>query len=203
MKDARGFIPVAIVVGLALLGLHEVLRPDLTQRNFEFFPDMAQSVALESFAADELLPGGTTQQPPVDGVVVRGAREFAYGSGPEEAKRAGAELVNPFSPADSAVLGPTVHDDAAVLERGKRVYNTYCIVCHDAQGNGRGPVVARGMVPPPSLHGVRARAIADGEMFHIVTRGQGNMAAYAAQIAVDDRWKAITWVRRLQKEEAR
>jgi mono/diheme cytochrome c family protein len=192
MKDARGFAPIAIVVALALLGLHYALRPDLTRRNWELFPDMVQSVACESFAADEFLPGGTTQQAPVDGVVVRGAREFAYGVGPEEAKRAGAELVNPFA-----------RDDALALERGQRVYNTYCIVCHDAQGNGRGSVVSRGMTPPPSLHGVRALGIADGEMFHIVTRGQGNMASYAAQIAVDDRWKAILWVRRLQQEAAR
>jgi mono/diheme cytochrome c family protein len=192
MKDARGFIPVAIVVALALFALHFVLRPDPSRRNWELFPDMVESVACESFSADALLPGGTTQQPPVDGVVVRGAREFAYGSGPEEAQRAGRELVNPFA-----------LDDAAVLERGKRVYSTYCVVCHDAQGNGRGTVVARGVLPPPSFKGTRALSIADGEMFHIVTRGQGNMASYAAQIPVDDRWKAITWVRRLQQEGTR
>ena len=192
MKDARGIVPVAIVVALALVTLHFVLRPDPSKRNFELFPDMLVSVAAESFAADDVMENGTTLQAPVEGVVVRGTQAFPYGSGPEEAKRAGAELVNPFP-----------IDYAAVLARGDRIYNTYCIVCHDPQGGGHGTVVARGMVPPPSLLGARAVSIADGEMFHILTRGQGNMPSYAPEIAVEDRWKVIAFVRRLQAGAAR
>lgn len=192
MKDARGFVPVAIAVALALGGLHFLVQPDPSRRNWELFPDMVESVAAESFSANELLPNGVTQQPPQPGVVVRGTQAFDFGVGPEEAARAGRELTNPYDVSD-----------ANVLERGALVYAAFCTVCHDAQGGGAGPVVARGMLPPPSLSGARAMAMADGEMFHILTRGQGNMASYAAQLTPDDRWRAIAWVRRLQQESAR
>lgn len=189
MKDARSLLPVAVVVSLALGGLHLALRPDASQRNWEYFPNMLESVAAESFSESALLPGGTIQQPPLPGVVVRGTRAFAFGDGVEEAARAGRELVNPVD-----------GTDAAVLERGAAVYGVYCAVCHDASGSGAGPVVARGMLPPPSLSGARAMAMRDGEMFHVITRGQGNMPSYAAQVSFDDRWRAVAWVRRLQQE---
>jgi mono/diheme cytochrome c family protein len=95
---------------------------------------------------------------------------------------------------------PLAPDDAAALKRGREIYTTMCVVCHDAGGNGQGLVVQRGMLPPPSLHGARAKGIQDGEMFHILSFGQGNMASFAAQIEPDDRWKVIRYVRELQKE---
>ena len=60
----------------------------------------------------------------------------------------------------------------------------YCSVCHDSRGDGQGPVVSRGMLPPPSLKASRALTLSDGELFHVLTYGQGNMASYAAQLSV-------------------
>jgi mono/diheme cytochrome c family protein len=36
-------------------------------------------------------------------------------------------------------------------------------------------------------------------MFHILTYGQKNMPSYASQVSEDDRWKAILYVRSLQR----
>jgi len=176
------------VVAVALLLLQMVLRPDPARKNFEYSPDMAHSRAAESFSDSSALPGEHVEQPLVAGVVVRGRLPLEFGPGPEEAARAGRELSDPLAP-----------DDAAALRRGAQLYATFCVVCHDAGGNGQGLAVARGMLPPPSLHGVRAKGIADGELFHILTFGQGNMAPYAAQIEPEDRWKVIRHVRALQK----
>ncbi|MBI3484584.1 MAG: cytochrome c, partial [Acidobacteria bacterium] len=44
--------------------------------------------------------------------------------------------------------------------------------------------------------------IKDGQIFHIVTYGQKNMASYATQVSRDDRWKVILYVRSLQKQAA-
>ena len=74
-----------------------------------------------------------------------------------------------------------------------------CVVCHGGDGGGQGPVVLRGMPPPPSFMAARALEIGDGEMFHVLTRGQGNMASYAAQFSEADRWKVIRYVRQLQE----
>ena len=142
-----------------------------------------------AFSAGVGAPDGRTQQPLVAGVVVHGRRPFPYGVGPEEAARAGIELINPVD------LG-----DALVLERGAESYRINCLPCHDARGAGRGPVTLRGMLPPPSLHAARATAMPDGEVVHIITRGQGNMPSAASRLAPHERWEVVAHVRRLQQE---
>jgi len=38
----------------------------------------------------------------------------------------------------------------------------------------------------------------EGQMYHVISLGQGNMASYASQVTRDDRWRAILHIRRLQ-----
>ena len=166
-----------------------VSRPDPTRRNFEIFTEMAYSKAYEAFTSNPNFADGKTLQPLVAGVIPRGFRPFRYGPGPEEAIRAGEEIVSPLPLEERA--SETV---------GARLYAIYCLVCHDVRGEGRGPAVLRGMLPPPSLHADRALQVKDGELFHILTRGQGNMASYAAQLSERERWLVIQHVRRLQEE---
>jgi len=40
----------------------------------------------------------------------------------------------------------------------------------------------------------------DGQLFHILTFGQGNMPAHAAQLSREDRWKAVVHIRTLQSK---
>jgi mono/diheme cytochrome c family protein len=182
------FVGVFALGFLALLALEALLRPHPGERNYEAFTEMVYSAANETMSRSSALPGRMTQQPLVAGVVVRGATPFHYGSGPEEAVRAGRELTNPFA------------DDAGARARGAEVYGIFCVVCHAGDGSGQGSVVQRGMLPPPSMQGARALAMTDGEMFHVLTMGQGNMASYAAQVSADDRWSVILHVRTLQEE---
>lgn len=188
MKRIRGYLIVAAVIAVCSLLLAKLMETDPKQRNLEIFTEMVYSKAVESFTPSSKLPGGMAQQPLVAGVVPRGFLPLPFGPGPEEAKRAGIELQNPFTGDDQA------------LARGQRLYAIYCVNCHDAGGNGRGPIVQRGMLPPPSLHAARALELPDGEMFHILTFGQGNMASHAAQLSRDERWQVLLYVRRLQEE---
>jgi mono/diheme cytochrome c family protein len=189
VSTARGVVVVTVVVGVLVFALHRATRTDLTVRNHEFFTGMVYSKAAESFSPSAALPGGTTQQPLVAGVVPRGLLPLRYGPGTEEAQRAGRELASPYAP-----------DDADALAGGRELYGTYCALCHDAGGNGQGPVVLHGMLPPPSLHAARATQMPDGEMFHVLTHGQGNMASYAGQLSRAERWQVILRVRQLQQE---
>lgn len=190
MTGARGYLIVAVIVALFVSGVRAFMRTDYGVRNVEIFTEMAYSKAAESFTLSSVLEGGTTQQPLVDGVVPRGALPLYFGPGPEEAERAGRELLNPFAA-----------DDEAALARGTRLYQIYCSVCHDSKGEGRGTVVQRGMLPAASFHAVRATSMADGQMFHVLTYGQGNMASYAAQLSREERWQVILHVRKLQKAQ--
>ena len=186
MNNARSYVITAIVVIAFCAGLRAVMAEDTTQRNFRYFPDMATSGTHEAFDA---AAAGTSMLPLVPGVVVRGELPLRYGTGAEEAQRAGRELHSPLS-----------EPDFADFDEGARLFGIYCAVCHDVGGNGQGSVVARGFLPPPSLHAARSLSMADGEMFHILTYGQNNMASYASQLTRDERWKVILHVRRLQEE---
>ena len=184
------WLDVAVALGAAaaiLFGLRVVLVPSPADTNFEFLAEMVRGPAGQSQGAGAATPDGFSDQPLAPGVIVRGSVPFRYGPSPEEAERAGRELVNPFRP-----------DEAAALERGATVFARCCVPCHGPDGEGAGPAVMRGMVQPPSLRADRAVKMRDGQMFHILTKGQGNMASYAVQVTEEDRWKAILHVRKLQ-----
>ncbi|HXU09678.1 MAG TPA: cytochrome c, partial [Blastocatellia bacterium] len=99
--------------------------------------------------------------------------------------RAGAELKNPFQPAEEN------------LARGQQVFNNYCAVCHGATGAGDGPLIPK-YPNPPAYATDKSKALADGNMFHVITLGRNNMPSHAAQVSVDDRWKLILYIRKLQ-----
>jgi mono/diheme cytochrome c family protein len=161
-------------------------RRDPASPGYEFIPDMARSVPYDAYAPNPVTRDGKTLQAPVAGTIAHGGPlPFHYAATPEDAARAGRELHSPFPPSP------------AVLARGQVVYQTFCAVCHGARGAGDGPLIPK-FPNPPSYTSARLLAMPDGQIFHVITRGSGLMPAYAGQIAPDDRWKAIAWVRTLQ-----
>ncbi len=87
---------------------------------------------------------------------------------------------------------------SASLERGSHVYLTLCISCHGPKGGGDGPVTQRGFPPPPSILTGKSLQMKDGQLFHILTYGQGSMAPFASQLSRELRWDVINYVRDLQ-----
>lgn len=178
-----------IVLGLVLLGMvaaYAALRPAGEVRNLDYLPEMVYSPAAEPFAASPLLPGGRVLQPPPAGTVARGASLALYEATPAGAQLAAAELTAP----------PAIAGDEA---RGAAVYATFCTPCHGGDALGRGAVVARGFPAPPSLLAPKTVAMKDGQLFHIVSRGQLNMPGYASQLTQPDRWRVVGYVRQLQR----
>ncbi len=185
---SRFLVLTVVVIGL-LVGFRWLVTPDTSRRHLEFFPDMATSPAVESQSLAAILPFGLSQQALPDGVVARGALPFPYGPDAEEAARAGRELRSPMSV-----------ESETDMQRGADVYRIHCSTCHDATGAGLGPAVMRGMLQPTSMLSAASKQVPDGTLFHLLTKGRGNMPAMAARIDVDDRWRAILHVRRLQAE---
>ncbi len=58
----------------------------------------------------------------------------------------------------------------------------------------------RGVPLPPSLLADRPVQMKDGQLFHIITYGQGNMPANAGLLSQDDRWQVIVYLRSLQQD---
>jgi mono/diheme cytochrome c family protein len=162
---------------------------DVTQPNYESIIEgqMKHSPAYESFAPNPNFADGLTLRIPPAGTIARGQMPLAYQPTPEDAVRAGLELRNPFS-----------EKDEPRQKRGTAVFTNYCQVCHGPMGWGDGPITQGGFPPPPSLIADRALRMPEGQMFHVLTYGQGRMPSVATQLSRDDRWCAILHVRQMQ-----
>jgi mono/diheme cytochrome c family protein len=178
-----------ILLALFLLSIASlwVFQVDDTRPNVEFFPDMAHAPRDAAFAPNPDFANGQTLQAPPPGTIARGYPPLEYAATPEDAARAGRELVSPVAPGDETAMA-----------RGEKVFEIFCTPCHGAGARGDGLVAQRGFPPPPSLVADKAVALADGQIFHVLTYGQNNMASYASQISREDRWRVIRYVRALQ-----
>lgn len=175
-------------VGVCAAALQMGCERDVGQPNLQYAPDMYSSVPYDSFAPNPNTRDGKTLMAPAPGSIPRGYSPVHYGPGPQEATRASVELKNPFEASD------------AVLTRGKVAFNRYCSHCHGTGGLGDGLVTAR-FPRPPSLLADHAKGLADGQIFHIITYGQGLMPAHGPQVAQEDRWKIVHYIRSLQNPE--
>ncbi|HYW73850.1 MAG TPA: cytochrome c [Pyrinomonadaceae bacterium] len=169
---------------LAIGGVH-VMKRNTGVRNFEWPTQMQYSAAFRSQTANPVLANGMTAQSVVAGTAPRGFHPFHYGPQPAEAERAGRELKNPFQPTPEN------------LARGQQIFANYCQVCHGATGAGDGPLIPK-YPNPPAYQTDASKALPDGNLFHVITMGRNNMPSHAAQVAADDRWKVILYIRKLQ-----
>jgi mono/diheme cytochrome c family protein len=169
---------VSLLAAAALAGCGATSQ----KRAYEYMPDMARGPAYKAFAPNPVTRDGLTLQLPVAGTIARGYRPFHYGPGEREAIRAGRELENPY------------RVTAQILDEGKALYQTYCMVCHGERGHGDGPISGK-IPPPPSYVSERLMQFPPGRIFHVITLGAGKMPSCAAQLSVDERWKVVTYVR--------
>lgn len=139
----------------------------------------------------EFFPDGQANRPVEPGTVARGQLDI------DSPRMTG--LSGPGKPGAPDYLTEFPYTvDRAMLERGQQRFNIYCAVCHGPLGYGDGKVVSRGYNKPPSYHDQRLRDMPVGRIFDVITHGFGAMPDYAGQIAVDDRWAIISYVRVLQ-----
>jgi hypothetical protein len=86
-----------------------------------------------------------------------------------------------------------------VLDRGRERYNIYCSPCHSELGDGNGFIPSRGFsIKPPSYHIPRLQKAPLGHFYDVITNGYGIMFGYASQIAPQDRWDIVAYIRALQ-----
>lgn len=189
MNRSKVNLLLGAVLGI-LIAINLGYRPDARRPNFEFFPDMAHSPAFAAFSANPVFTDGKTLRSPVPGTIARGHMPLHFTATPEDAARAGEELHNPFN-----------DKTPGALERGRFIFFNFCTPCHGTSARGDGPVTQRGVPAPPSFYADHARGLKDGQIFHILTTGQGNMKPYAAQLSREDRWKVILYIRSLQKSK--
>ena len=182
MTAMRAWLPLVLAVLVSGCGA----SPD--RRGLEYMPNMVYSLAYDSFAPNPNTRDGLTLQRPVRGTIAREFLPVHYGATPEEAERAGRELLNPVTPTPRSAA------------EGQALFETYCAVCHGNQGAGDGPLVPK--IPnPPAYTSARVRNFPPGRIFHVITFGSGRMPSYASQLSPHDRWLIAAHVRTLQHSE--
>jgi mono/diheme cytochrome c family protein len=139
---------------------------------------------------------------PVDAAAADQVTATEAGS-PRDAGLAGNSSGSHANPAVASTSAPGEPDAVARLDasvqRGAEVYSVFCVSCHGMSGAGDGPVAKRGFPPPPPLPTGKSVQMKDGQLFHILSHGQGSMAPMAAQLSRDRRWDVINFIRSLQK----
>ncbi len=90
----------------------------------------------------------------------------------------------------------------ASVGRGSQLYPIYCASCHGATAAGDGPVADGKIFRSVSLAAGPAAQMKDGQLFHILTYGQKNMAAFKAELTPDQRWDLVNYLRDLQRSAA-
>ncbi len=90
-----------------------------------------------------------------------------------------------------------------ILARGKNRFDTFCAVCHGAEGAGDGTIGERSAtLKPPSLiaPGALTLSYTDAHLFHIISMGQNIMPGYRDKLKEVDRWAVVNYVRSLQRK---
>jgi mono/diheme cytochrome c family protein len=163
-------LAVALLGLLALGGCHQ---------------DMADQPHHEPLEASAFFDDGLSSRPLVPGTVSRGNLRLddALYTG-----RVNGRLVEEIP----------LEVNEALLERGQNRFNIYCSVCHGQIGNGAGMIPQRGFRRPPSYHTPRLRGAPAGHFYDVITHGFGAMPSLAHQIAPQDRWAIVAYLRTLQ-----
>ncbi len=85
------------------------------------------------------------------------------------------------------------------LARGKRLYETYCGLCHGSAGAGDGPVGKKFGFQLPALGDPAIADRPDGYVYGTIRDGGFLMPAQAEVMSPEERWAVVHYVRRLQK----
>ena len=165
-----------------------------------YAPDMNYSRAYEAYNYNNLPEdhdlksrGVTYMATPVPGTIARGDG-FTYPLPPGDSGYAQAASYR--SPMDTVTLTP------AQRREGERLYLIHCGICHGAALDGNGPLWKNGDGPfpaaPRNLKDAYTKALSDGQMYHVITYGKGQMGSYAAQVHPEQRWWIIKYMREKQ-----
>ncbi len=151
-----------------------------------YMPDMAYSRAYEVYAPNNLKQEGINYITyPVDGTIRRGDL-FAY------------TLLNDSNgyKMSTGVKSPLATLDSTQMLEAQRLFNINCAICHGANMDAQGPLAVSGKVGGiANLKLDQYIKQAEGQMYHVVTYGKGNMGSYAAQLDKKQRWMVVQYVK--------
>jgi len=172
-----------IIVSLLFTACFDPSRP-----NFQYFPDMYESLAGEAYAESDAFSNGLEAQLPVDGTIARGWEPYDYEDTNEGYELAKVELISPLSL------------DEINLSKGKELYEIYCSVCHGDKGDGLGILAEREKFLGIPAYNDPSRILTQGSIYHVIMHGRNAMGSHAGQINEEERWQITQYVLQLKQE---
>jgi mono/diheme cytochrome c family protein len=167
--------PIALLVGGLFLLSACKDGPNATK--LQYMPDMADAPTVK--AQENFI------NPPEHSVTINA---ILYPESPDLAEQ---ELRNPFGE------GAQVNEE--VRKQGKKLFETYCHVCHGFDGKGKGTLGDAYPIPVPDLTRDELKAKKDGFFFLKISKGGQQMPAYAYAISPHERWWIVSHLRELQQ----
>ncbi|MSU19836.1 MAG: cytochrome c [Pedosphaera sp.] len=195
----RYFLPIWILIVAVSIGVLGFRESVLRKPPIEVFPDMDRQMKFRPQVPNEFFRDNRASRLPASGTVARseprrnvagGAVVYSYEDHPvNSGKMTGTT--------NWVELNPTVID-AQSMARGRQRFEINCLPCHGPLGDGNGVTKKLGMAVVATLHDPRIVKMSDGELFHVISNGRNLMGPYASQLAVEDRWAVISYLRALQ-----
>ena len=200
------FVAAIIVSAAGFRGSKSELPP------IEIFPDMDHQAKVKYQAKSDFFSNGVGGRKPVANTVPMGFeipnKPAAEGAAPPKFGFSnGLDYYNTGRMGDFFGDGmpAQVSVTPALIKRGKERFNINCAICHGLSGNGKGVTSKFGILnafnfhQPGSTDPANATAYRpDGAIFDTITHGKGLMGSYGANIAVQDRWAIVAYIRTLQ-----
>jgi mono/diheme cytochrome c family protein len=179
----RFFLGVLVAIGVSC-----AVAGYATYWAMKLFPEavpmvhMLKQPRLDAQKEDAFFKNGSGMRMPVAGTVSRNPLPYMIG----EQK-------------DAAGLGNPLPRTKEVLNRGRRLFNDHCSVCHGVLGDGQPTLTAAYGAKPANLSAQNIVDLPDGEMYDVVMRGKNAMPSYAADLSQEERWAVLDYVRALQR----
>lgn len=176
-------LTVVLVMLLSIVSCNKQSR-----RNYQYMPNMYESVGYETYQESDAFPDGVEALLPADGTIPRGYSKYEIEDTNEGYELAKATLTSPL-------------DSSAVdYARGKELYDIYCGICHGNKGDGKGKLVQREKILGVPSYADPARGLTTGSIYHVIQYGRNTMGSYANQLNEEERWQVVAYVEKLKAD---
>jgi len=198
---------LGVVTVLALAGFRGAKSP---LPPLEIFPDMDHQPKFQPQHPAGFFADGRAARKPVEGTVPLGYilpnRYLQAGAKNTKFDNLGFANLNDYlhtgRVGDVYGDGIPVEVNEALINRGEERFNINCSVCHGLTGEANGVVQKIGSWGTvANLQDDRIRQQPDGQLFNTITHGKNTMGAYGPNVALEDRWAIVAYIRALQRSQ--
>jgi Cytochrome C oxidase, cbb3-type, subunit III len=186
-------LSIAVVVGIfGFRGTH-FRKPPLY-----IFPDMEFQLKLRPQNPSGFFTNGLTSQLHIPGTIAR-STPLQSANGPVYPYEDSPVNTGRITGTTNFIENNPMPITDSLLKRGQQRFTINCTPCHGATGEGKGITQKIGaMAVVANLHDKRIVELPDGEIFYVITNGRNLMGSYGANVAVEDRWAIVAYLRALQ-----